>query len=69
MKNTFKLLITSALLSASMAQAAVNYDSGYNAKLIDEVSERGGFNDKSYQNGGFNDKAPEKEIQVGWKKH
>lgn len=72
MKNTFNLLFISTLLSTSIAYSATYSKGGYNAKLIDEVTEQGGFNDKNgenYQTGGFNDKNPEKEVNPGWKKY
>lgn len=79
MKNTIKALIATAILSSTAAYAGTYSDSGYNAKLIDEVSERGGFTEKGLERGGFtekglerggfNDKGLAKDVNPGWKKY
>lgn len=84
-KNTaLKVLATVSLLTFSVAYvgkvaAATDSGAGYNAKLVEQVSERGGFNEKSFQSsngfndksqqGGFNDKGLAKDVNPGWKKY
>lgn len=80
MKNVIKVLVATAVLSASVAYASSDSGRGFNAKLADEINiERGGFNDKGLVQGGFNDKGLErggfndkglaKEVSPGWKKY
>lgn len=81
MKNSIKTIIVTATiaLASSSAYAGTYSDAGYNNKLVDEVSERGGFNEKSFQSasgfndksqqGGFNDKGLAKDVNPGWKKY
>lgn len=70
MKNIVKVIIATAILSASVTYAGTDSGKGFNSKLIDDISvEKGGFNDRDLANGGFNDKGLAKEVKSGWKKY